>query len=39
MSTVREMLPPDMLQYCQEQGLLESVLVPEAAKIPSGDFD
>eukprot|EP00548_Thalassiothrix_antarctica_P006334 CAMPEP_0194142830 /NCGR_PEP_ID=MMETSP0152-20130528/12037_1 /TAXON_ID=1049557 /ORGANISM="Thalassiothrix antarctica, Strain L6-D1" /LENGTH=335 /DNA_ID=CAMNT_0038841933 /DNA_START=127 /DNA_END=1134 /DNA_ORIENTATION=- len=26
---LQEMLPPDMLQYCQEHGLVDTILVPE----------
>jgi hypothetical protein len=32
MPVLQEMLPPDMLQYCQEHRLLDSILVsPDAA--------
>lgn len=32
MPALQEMLPPDMLEYCKEHGLLESILVsPEPA--------
>ena len=30
MSILQGMLPRDLLHYCQEHGLLESILVPEA---------
>jgi hypothetical protein len=30
MSVLQEMLPPDMLEYCQEHGLLDSILIPPA---------
>jgi hypothetical protein len=30
MSVLQEILPPDMLEYCQEHGLLDSILIPPA---------
>jgi hypothetical protein len=48
MSQLQEMLPADLLQYCQDHGLLESVLLSEgtippfaadyhaAARMPAG---
>mmetsp|Transcript_29608 Transcript_29608/g.48854 ORF Transcript_29608/g.48854 Transcript_29608/m.48854 type:complete len:276 (+) Transcript_29608:91-918(+) len=35
MPVLQEMLPPDMLQYCQEHGLLDAVTATNVARMPS----
>jgi hypothetical protein len=35
MNTLREMLPPDMLQYCQHHGLLDVMLSGDSESDPS----
>ena len=39
MPVLQEMLPRDLLDYCQEHGLLDSVLRDEEAGPPSFDAD
>jgi hypothetical protein len=34
MPQLQQMLPADLLDYCQEHGLLESVLLPEGTPPP-----
>lgn len=37
MSVLQDMLPRDLLHYCQEHGLLDSILIPESqASSPQG---
>jgi hypothetical protein len=35
MSTLREMMPADMLQYCQEHGLLDAILSRDSDSDPA----